>query len=214
MNCDKRTMLLYAVTDRAWVGGGTLAGQVETALQNGVTCLQLREKELDEAAFLREAVELRALCTRYGVPLIINDNVKIALACGADGIHVGQNDLPVSEVRRLVGDGKIIGASAHTVAEAQRAEAEGADYLGVGAVFGSATKKDAGKLAPETLRAICRAVNIPVVAIGGVSAENALQLAGSGVDGIAVVSALFAAPDIAAAAVRLRRLAEQIAEMR
>lgn len=211
MKCDKHAMLLYAVTDRTWVGGGTLAGQVEAALQNGVTCVQLREKELEEAAFLREACALRTLCTRYSVPLIINDNVKIALACGADGVHVGQQDMPVSEVRRLVGDSLIIGASAHSVAEAQQAEAEGADYLGVGAVFGSATKRDAKRLPPETLRAICRAVQIPVVAIGGIRAENALQLKGSGVDGIAVVSALFAAPEVAAAAAHMRRLAEQIA---
>lgn len=210
MKCDNHTMLLYAVTDRAWTGQQTLAQQVELALQNGATCVQLREKELDEATFLQEAIELKALCARYQVPLIINDNVKIALACHADGVHVGQEDMPVSEARRLVGDGMIIGASAHSVEEAQRAVAGGADYLGVGAVFGSATKKDAGKLSPETLRAICAAVEVPVVAIGGVSAENILQLKGSGVDGVAVVSAIFAAPDITAATASLRKLAEEI----
>lgn len=212
MKCDKHTMRLYAVTDRAWVGRQSLAQQVELALQNGATCVQLREKNLDEAAFLREAIELKALCASYHVPLIINDNVKIALACHADGVHVGQDDMPLAEVRRLVGDDMIIGVSAHTVEEARLAVAGGADYLGVGAVFGSATKKDANRLSPEMLRAICAAVDVPIVAIGGVRAENILQLKGSGVDGVAVVSAIFAAPDIAAATAELRKLAEKIAE--
>lgn len=212
MKCDKHTVLLYAVTDRAWTGRQTLAQQVELALQNGATCVQLREKELDEAAFLREACELKELCARYGVPLIINDNVEVALRCGADGVHVGQDDLDVAAVRRKVGEGMIVGVSAHSVAEAQAAVRGGADYLGVGAVFGSATKKDAGKLAPETLRAICRAVTVPVVAIGGIREDNALKLTGSGVDGIAVISAIFGAADIGAATARLRTIAEKITE--
>lgn len=210
MKCDRQMMLLYAVTDRTWVGQQSLAQQVETALQNGVTCVQLREKALDEASFLREAVEMKALCASHNVPLIINDNVKIALACHADGVHIGQEDAPLSEVRKTVGDSMIVGVSAHTVEEAKLAVAGGADYLGVGAVFGSATKKDANRLPPETLRAICAAVDVPIVAIGGVRAENILQLKGSGVDGVAVISAIFAAKDIAAATADLRKLAEEI----
>lgn len=210
MKCDKKTMLLYAVTDRAWVGELSLFEQTELALQNGASCVQLREKTLDPADFLREAIEMKTLCARYGVPLIINDNVEIAIESRADGVHVGQDDTDVAEVRRQVGNGMIIGASAHSVDEARAAAAAGADYLGAGAVFGSETKKNANKLKLETLRAICGAVDIPVVAIGGITEDNALRLAGSGVAGIAVVSALFAAHDIAAAAARLRILAEKI----
>lgn len=210
MKCDKHAMLLYAVTDRAWVGNATLAKQVETALQNGVTCVQLREKTLDEKQFLQEAMEIRKLCTEYHVPFLINDDVEIAIQCHADGVHVGQQDMPVAEVRRLVGDDMMIGVSAHSVREACQAVEDGADYLGVGAVFGSATKKDANNLAKETLKAICQAVDVPVVAIGGICEDNILQLAGSGVDGVAVVSAIFGAKDIAAATARLRSLAEQI----
>ena len=210
MKCDRQTMRLYAVTDRAWVGRQTLPEQVEAALRGGATCVQLREKELDGAAFLEEAKVLAALCRRYGVPLIINDNVEVALASGADGVHVGQDDLTVEQVRRLAGDRLIVGVSAHSVEQALAAQAGGADYLGVGAVFATATKSDAHVLPRETLAEICRAVDIPVVAIGGIGEDNLLQLAGTGVDGAALVSAIFSAPDIEGQCRKLRALSERM----
>ena len=210
MKCDRQTMRLYAVTDRAWVGRQTLPEQVEAALKGGATCVQLREKELDGAAFLEEAKTLAALCRRYGVPLIINDNVEVALASGADGVHVGQDDLTVEQVRRLAGDRLIVGVSAHSVEQALAAQAGGADYLGVGAVFATATKSDAHVLPRETLAEICRAVDIPVVAIGGIGEDNLLQLAGTGVDGAALVSAIFSAPDIEGQCRKLRALSERM----
>ena len=210
MKCDRQTMRLYAVTDRAWVGRQTLPEQVEAALKGGATCVQLREKELDGAAFLEEARTLAALCRRYGVPLIINDNVEVALASGADGVHVGQDDLTVEQVRRLAGDRLIVGVSAHSVEQALAAQAGGADYLGVGAVFATATKSDAHVLPRETLAEICRAVDIPVVAIGGIGEDNLLQLAGTGVDGAALVSAIFSAPDIEGQCRKLRALSERM----
>ena len=210
MKCDRQTMRLYAVTDQAWVGRQTLPEQVEAALKGGATCVQLREKELDGAAFLEEAKVLAALCRRYGVPLIINDNVEVALAAGADGVHVGQDDLTVEQVRRLAGDRLIVGVSAHSVEQALAAQAGGADYLGVGAVFATATKSDAHVLPRETLAEICRAVDIPVVAIGGIGEDNLLQLAGTGVDGAALVRAIFSAPDIEGQCRKLRALSERM----
>lgn len=210
MKCDRQTMRLYAVTDRAWVGRQTLPEQVEAALKGGATCVQLREKELDGTALLEEAKVLAALCRRYGVPLIINDNVEVALASGADGVHVGQDDLTVEQVRRLAGDRLIVGVSAHSVEQALAAQAGGADYLGVGAVFATATKSDAHVLPRETLAEICRAVDIPVVAIGGIGEDNLLQLAGTGVDGAALVSAIFSAPDIEGQCRKLRALSERM----
>ena len=210
MKCDRQTMRLYAVTDRAWVGRQTLPEQVEAALKGGATCVQLREKELDGTALLEEAKVLAALCRRYGVPLIINDNVEVALASGADGVHVGQDDLTVEQVRRLAGDRLIVGVSAHSVEQALAAQAGGADYLGVGAVFATATKSDARVLPRETLAEICRAVDIPVVAIGGIGEDNLLQLAGTGVDGAALVSAIFSAPDIEGQCRKLRALSERM----
>ena len=212
MNFDKHSLRLYAVTDRAWVGRQTLCQQVEAALQGGVTCVQLREKHLDRDAFLAEAKQICALCRRYGVPFIVNDDLDIALACGADGIHVGQDDMPAAEVRRRAGRRLIVGVSAHTPEEARLAEAAGADYLGAGAVFGSATKTDASLLTPAGLQAVCAAVHIPVVAIGGVNARNILQLQGSGAAGAAVVSGIFGAPDITAACRKLRALADTMVQ--
>lgn len=210
MKFDEKQLRLYAVTDRSWVGKQSLYEQVEDALKGGVTCVQLREKTLDEADFLKEAREIRQLCKRYGVPFLINDNLEVAIACGADGVHVGQDDLPVTEVRRRVGDGMIVGVSAHNVEEAKRAVAGGADYLGAGAVFGTTTKSNVTPLSHATLREICEAVEIPVVAIGGITKDNVLQLRGAGVRGVAVVSAIFAAQDIQAACRELRALSEQI----
>lgn len=208
MKCDKRYMLLYAVTDRAWTGEQTLYEQVEAALKGGVTCVQLREKEMDETAFLQEAKDICALCRRYGVPFIVNDNVDVAIACQADGIHVGQEDMTAGEVRRRVGDAMLLGVSVHTVEEARRAVRDGADYLGLGAVFPTSTKTDVDQMTNETLRAICDAVDVPVVAIGGINRGNLLKLSGSGVDGVALVSAIFSAEDIEDTCRKLRLLAE------
>ncbi len=208
MRCDKKYMLLYAVTDRAWTGEMALYQQVEEALRGGVTCVQLREKSLNDGEFLQEAQKIHALCQRYGVPFIVNDNVDVAIACGAEGIHVGQEDMAAGDVRRRVGDGMILGVSVHTVEEAREAVASGADYLGLGAVFPTSTKTDVEQMSNETLRAICDAVDVPVVAIGGINRTNIGTLAGSGVDGVALVSAIFSAPDIEGACRELRKLAE------
>ena len=210
MKCNKKHMLLYAVTDRAWVGKQSLYQQVEAALKGGVTCVQLREKELDEARFLQEARDICALCHQYKVPFIVNDNVDIAIACGADGVHVGQEDMEAGKVRRRVGDAMILGVSAHTVEEARQAVRDGADYLGVGAVFPTNTKTDAGRMSNETLRAICGAVNAPIVAIGGINQNNIGKLAGSGVGGVALVSAIFSAKDIEGTCRELRALSEKM----
>ena len=190
------------------MGQGTLGDQVEQALRGGVTCVQLREKSLGVPAILVEAEEIGALCRSYGVPFLINDRVEIALQCGADGVHGGQKDRAAREVRRLLGPNRILGVSARTVEQAVQAERDGADYLGVGAVFSTSTKADAMPVSYETLQAICRAVSIPVVAIGGIQRENLLSLTGSGVDGVALVSAIFAAPDVETASRELRALSE------
>ena len=210
MKCDKKTMLLYAVTDRAWVGRQSLYEQVECALKGGATCVQLREKELDDEAFLKEAVEIAALCRRCGVPFFVNDNVDIAVKCRADGVHVGQEDMAAAQVRGRVGDKMMIGVSVHTVEEALEAVKNGADCLGVGAVFPTSTKADADVLPKEAIRDICKAVDIPVVAIGGIGRSNISQLAGTGVDGVALVSAIFSAADIESECRTLRKLSEEM----
>ena len=210
MKCNKKAMRLYAVTDRAWVGKQSLYQQVESALKGGATCVQLREKELDDASFLKEAIEISALCRQYGVPFFINDNVEIAIACHADGIHVGQEDMEAAQVRQRVGENMIIGVSVHSVEEALEAVRNGADCLGVGAMFSTSTKTDVDLLPRETLRDICAAVDIPVVAIGGIGKSNISQLAGTGVDGVALVSAIFAAEDIESECRLLRRLSEDM----
>ena len=211
-NCDKKDLLLYAVTDRTWLGDETLYQQVEKTLKGGATFIQLREKHLDDAAFLEEAVELKELCRRYHVPFVINDNVEIALKMDADGVHVGQSDMEAGNVREKLGPDKIIGVSAQTVEQAVLAEQRGADYLGVGAVFPTGSKDDADDVSHETLKAICEAVSIPVIAIGGISRNNVMELAGSGICGIAVISAIFAQPDIEAATKELRTLTEEMVE--
>lgn len=205
MRFEPDMLLLYAVTDRAWVGKQTLYEQVEDALRGGVTCVQLREKNLEQDSFVAEAMELRELCHRYRVPLIINDNVDVALKSGADGVHVGIEDCPVAEIRARVGKDFIIGATAKTVEQARAAQAAGADYLGVGAVFPSPTKQTAIRITKEQLREICACVCIPAVAIGGISRSNVSELQGGGMRGIAVVSALFAAEDIRDAAEQLKQ---------
>lgn len=208
MKCDRKHMLLYAVTDRAWTGERSLYEQVESALKGGVSCVQLREKELDEKDFLQEARDICQLCHRYGIPFIVNDSVNIAIACGADGIHVGQGDMAADEVRRLTGEKMILGVSVHTVEEARRAVADGADYLGLGAVFPTTTKTDVEQMPNKLLREICDAVDVPVVAIGGINRNNIKSLSGSGVDGVALVSAIFSAADIEETCRELRALAE------
>lgn len=204
MRCDKSRMSLYAVTDRTWLRGQTLLEQAEAAIRGGATCMQLREKELDHDAFLQEAFEMKALCRKYHIPLFINDDVEIAVACKADGVHIGQHDAPAAEVRRIIGPEMMLGVSAQTVEQALKAQADGADCLGVGAVFSTGTKLDADDVSFDTLKAICEAVDIPVVAIGGIKKDNIRLLAGSGIDGVAVVSAIFAAEDIEAETRMLR----------
>ena len=206
MNILPEQLRLYAVTDRRWLNGKTLCEAVEQAILGGVTCVQLREKALDEAAFLQEAAAVKAVCAKYHVPLIINDNIEIAKRAGADGIHVGQSDCNAQEVRRILGADAIIGVSAATVAEAQQAEADGADYIGCGAVFSTGTKLNTRSVDNALLSAICHSVSIPVVAIGGISGQNAELLKGTGIAGTAVVSAIFAQQDMKAAAEELLAL--------
>lgn len=212
MKCDKKDLLLYAVTDRSWLGEDTLYHQVEEAILGGATFIQLREKELSQEAFLEEAKEIKELCRKYQIPFVINDNVEIAREMDADGVHVGQSDMEAGNVREVLGPDKIIGVSAQMVEQAVLAEQRGADYLGVGAVFPTGSKADAEDVPLETLKAICQAVSIPVIAIGGISTGNILKLAGSGICGIAVISAIFAKPDIRAAAAELRSLAEKMVQ--
>lgn len=210
MNCTAEMLRLYAVTDRAWVGKLTLPQQVEAALKGGATCVQLREKNLADSSILAEAREISALCKQYRVPFILNDNVALAAQCGADGVHLGQEDMDPAEARRILGPDAIIGVSAHNVAEAKAAVAAGADYLGCGAMFATTTKTNVTALPKETLRAICAAVSVPVVAIGGISKQNLLSLAHCGEAGVALVSAIFAAEDIEKECRELRRLAAQL----
>ncbi len=210
MRCKKEAMLLYAVTDRMWTGKETLMEQVEDALRGGATCVQLREKELDEESFLAEAIEMKALCARYGVPFIVNDNVEIAIKCGADGVHVGQSDMAAGNVRAMIGADRLLGVSAQTVEQALAAEAAGADYLGIGAMFPTDTKKDAKEVSFAAAKEITAAVKIPVVAIGGINKGNILELKGTGVDGVALVSAIFGAENIEEECKALRALSAEM----
>ena len=212
MKVRPEQLRLYAVTDRAWAEGeDAFLAQVEAAIEGGAAFVQLREKHLDDKAFLAEAERFVALCRRKGVVSIINDNVEIAARTGADGVHVGQEDLAAGRVRDVLGPDKIIGVSAHNVEEALAAQAAGADYLGTGAAFVTGTKTDAKPISRDTIRAICDAVDIPVVAIGGITRDNILELKGCGLDGVAVVSALFAQKDVKAAAEELLALSNEIA---
>ena len=222
MKCEKETMLLYAVTDRMWTGKQTLMEQVEDALKGGATCVQLREKELDEENFLKEAIEMKALCAKYGVPFIVNDNVEIAIKCKADGIHVGQSDMEAGNVRALVGEDMIIGVSTKNVEQALAAQKAGADYLGVGAMFHTGTKLDAEEVSREAAQEITvfgavriglpAAVDIPVVAIGGINKKNILELKGTGVDGVALVSAIFGAENIEEECKTLKALSAEMVQ--
>ena len=203
-------MRLYAVTDRAWLNGEPLEAAVEKILAAGATFLQLREKHLSDAEFLAEAQKIKPIAQKYKIPFVINDNIEVAIRCGADGVHVGQSDILNRDIRAIIGPEMILGISANTVGTARRAEQSGADYIGVGAVFGTATKKDAQAISVERLQEICEAVSIPVVAIGGINAQNILRLANSGIDGVAVISAIFAQPDLGAATAALRELSDKV----
>jgi thiamine-phosphate pyrophosphorylase len=204
MKLDKKDLLLYAVTDRHWLGDRTLYEVVKESLDGGATFIQLREKNLDQAHFLEEAVELKKLCAEYHVPFVINDNVDIAMQMDADGVHVGQSDMETGDVRAKLGPDKIIGVSAQTVEQAILAEKRGADYLGVGAVFPTGSKDDADDVSHETLKALCQAVNIPVIAIGGITVENTPLLKGTGICGIAVISAIYGQENIPEATRKLK----------
>ena len=210
MKLSKDDLLLYAITDRGSLDKKVFFEKIEEALQGGVTILQLREKELDEDSFTDEAIEVKSLCRKYGVPLITNDNVNVALKSGADGVHVGIEDMPIDEIRRKTPDSFIIGATCKTVEQAQSAERLGADYMGVGAVFPSPTKKNAVRITREQLKEICSSVSIPAVAIGGITLENVGELQDGGMSGIAVVSAVFSADDIQKAASLLKEKAKSL----
>ena len=207
-NFNRDSLRLYAVTDRNWLGEQTLYEQVEEALRGGATMVQIREKELDEADFEDEAREIQKLCRKYQVPMIINDNVALAKRVNADGVHIGQSDMEMKNARKLLGEDKIIGVTAKTIEQAKAAEAAGADYLGSGAVFGSSTKLDAKPMEHALFQEICESVAIPVVAIGGITADNVMQLKGRGMAGVAVVSGIFACKDIEAGTRRLRELVD------
>lgn len=204
INCSEKELLLYAVTDRHWLGEETLYDQVKKALDGGATFVQLREKNLDREVFLAEAKEIQKLCKEYGVPFVVNDEVSIAKDIDADGVHVGQSDMEAMDVRKILGSDKILGVSAQTVEQAIIAEKHGADYLGVGAVFTTGSKDDADDVSHETLKAICEAVSIPVIAIGGITKDNVAELAGSGICGVAVISAIFGQKDIQKATEELK----------
>ena len=208
MNFTGKNLLLYAVGGAD--GKESFFTDLESALKGGITCFQLREKHLLFDEFLAEAKEVKKLCAKYSVPLIINDNIEIALQSEADGVHVGQDDMNIVEARKIAGERLVIGVSAHNVEEALAAEKAGADYLGSGAVFGSRTKSNVRTLPLETLKNICSSVKIPVVAIGGINKDNITRLAGSGIDGVALVSAIFGATDIENECRMLKRLAEKV----
>lgn len=207
---NRENLLLYAVTDRSWTENQTLYEQLEDALIGGVTCVQLREKNLSEEDFIQEAVEIRELCRKYNIPLIINDNLNVAIKSNADGIHVGQEDVSAAEIRKLVGDNFIIGVTAKTIEQAKKAENDGADYIGVGAVFPSPTKTNAIRITNEQLNEICSSVSIPAVAIGGISLDNITELSGCKMSGVAVVSAIFAADDIKTTVQELKRTVQDL----
>ena len=213
MKCDKKDLLLYAITDRTWLNGRKLKDVVKESLDGGATFIQLREKHLDTEHFLLEAKELKDLCHAYHVPFVINDNVEIALAIDADGVHVGQHDMEVQYAREKLGPNKIIGVSAHSVEEAILAEKNGADYLGVGSVFTTTTKSDAGHISFDTVKQICESVSIPVIGIGGITKENVHVLRGTGLCGVAVISAIYAQKDIAQATRELKSAVEEMVDL-
>lgn len=210
MKVSRQSLLLYGITDRTWLNGRTLVEVVEDSIKGGVTFLQLREKELAYDEFLKEAFEIKTITDKYKIPFVINDNIDVALACNADGVHVGQTDMQAGRVRRLIGDDKILGVSVQTVEEAKIAIDNGADYLGVGAMFATNTKADASVMSFDALRAVCESVSVPVVAIGGINESNMLKLKGTGIAGVSIISAIYGKKDIYAASQQLLELAKQI----
>lgn len=210
LRLPRSALTLYAITDRQWLNGETLESQVEKAILGGATMIQIREKDLDEKAFFDEAEKLLALCHAHSIPFIVNDGVRLALRIGADGVHVGQSDMNARDVRAIIGDDKILGVSVQTVEQARAAQENGADYLGVGAVFPTSSKEDAAVLSKETLKSICDAVSIPVVAIGGITKDNIRELRGTGIAGISVISAIFSQKDIQTAAAVLKQKSLEI----
>lgn len=212
MKLDKKSMLLYAITDRTWLKGDTLKNQVENAIKGGATFIQLREKNLSFDEFLKEAIEIKKITDKYNIPFVVNDNIDVALAANSDGVHVGQDDMNAKDVRKLIGNDKILGVSVQTVEQAILAEQDGADYLGVGSIFKTSTKTDAKCISIEQLNKICKSVSIPVVAIGGINESNIEKLKGSGIQGVSIISAIFAKPDILKATKQLRKLSERIVE--
>lgn len=207
---NKDALSLYGITDRYWLNGRPLIHDVQLALEGGVTMIQLREKNLDEESFYREAIEIKELCKKFHVPFIINDNVELAKKVDADGIHVGQNDMAAQDVRAIIGPDKILGVSTQTVEEALLAQKMGADYLGVGAVFPTGSKDDCWVLSHDFCREICSAVTIPVVAIGGINLGNISKLSGLGFSGISLISAIFGQSDIKSAAMKLKEEVSKI----
>lgn len=210
MNIKPEDLLVYAITDRYWLNGASLSSQVEDVLNNGATFLQLREKEFSHEEMVTEAKEIQKIAAKYHVPFVINDDIYAAKEINADGVHIGQSDMEYQKAREILGDDKIIGVSASTLEEAVAAEKMGADYIGVGAVFHTDTKEDATSLTFEDLKTITNTVSIPVVAIGGISADNLMQLKGSGINGISVISAIFGQPDPGAATRKLVELTKQM----
>lgn len=210
MKLDKKDLLLYGVTDRKWLDGRKLVDDVEKSLKGGVTILQLREKHLDDEEFLKEALEIKKICEKYKVPFIVNDNVEIAIKSNAHGIHVGQKDMVAKDVRKLIGENKILGVSAQTVEQALLAEKMGADYLGVGAIFSTDSKSDAESVDISTLKEICERVKIPVVAIGGIGKENVSLLENSGIVGVAVISAIYGENNIEVATTKLKDIVKKV----
>ncbi len=210
MKINKENMLLYAITDRTWLNGRTLASQVEEVLKNGVTFLQLREKNLPYDELVKEAVQIKKIAAKYKVPFVINDNIYAALEAGADGVHIGQGDASYQEARKLLGDNKIIGMTAHNLTEALDAQKSGADYIGAGAVFTTSTKQDTIPMQFNTLKEITDNISIPVVAIGGINHENIKELKGLGINGVAVISALFAQENIGIATARMLNSSKEI----
>ncbi|MBQ7624805.1 MAG: thiamine phosphate synthase [Clostridia bacterium] len=212
MKIHAEQLRLYAVTDGRWAGEKGLALQVKEALCGGATCVQLREKDMPDGAFLKEALEIKEICRAYNVKLLINDRVELALKIGADGVHVGQDDAKAADVRKMIGDKMILGVTAHNLKEASDAERAGADYLGVGAAFSTGTKTNARVIPHAVYSEICRVVKIPVVAIGGINENNIKELKGAGLAGVAVVSAIFASSNIKESCERLLRLSNEVCE--
>lgn len=212
MKVDRKSMLLYVVTDRTWLGNHSLAVQVEEAIKGGASFVQLREKNISHGEFVKLATSVKKVTDQHKIPFVINDNIEVAKAVNADGVHIGQDDIDAKTARKLLGQKKIIGVSAKTVEEALRAQRDGADYIGSGAIFTTSTKKDANVISIDTLKEICQAVSIPVVAIGGIQESNVLKLKGTGISGISVISAIFSKPDIFIATKKLRVLSGEIVD--